>query len=142
VPFDTWDEAVVLASIVEKETSIIGEMRRIAGVFVNRLNRGMKLQSDPTVIYAITDGLGHMQGKRLYRKHLRVDSPYNTYLNNGLPPAPIANPGRYAIEAVLHPEKHDYLYFVADGTGGHVFAKSYAQHRANVAEWRKIRRSQ
>lgn len=140
LPFDTWDEAIILASIVEKETSIIGEMPRIAGVFVNRLNRGMKLQSDPTVIYALTEGYGHMRGKRLYRKYLKIDSPYNTYMNTGLPVGPIANPGRHAIAAVLHPEKHDYLYFVADGTGGHVFAKSYAEHRKNVAEWREFRR--
>jgi len=140
IPLKSWDEAIILASIVEKETGIMGEMPRIAGVFVNRLNAGMPLQSDPTVVYAITNGLGHMQGKRLLLKHLEVDSPYNTYLNRGLPVGPIANPGRMAIEAVLHPEKNDYFYFVADGTGGHVFAKTLVEHNRNVVDWRKIRK--
>ncbi len=140
LPFDTVEEAKVLASIVEKETSVPEEWGIVAGVFVNRLNKGMLLQTDPTVVYAITDKLGHMQGKRLLKKHLEVDSPYNTYKYPGLPPAPIANPSRAAIDATLNPDKHDYIFFVADGTGGHLFAKTLKEHNANVAKWRQYRR--
>lgn len=139
-PLQTPEEAVTLASIVEKETGIAEERAKIAGLFYNRLKIGMPLQTDPTVVYAITDGLGHMEGKRLYSKHLQVDSPYNTYRIPGLPPAPIANPGRASLEAVFAPESHDYLYFVADGTGGHVFAKDLPGHEKNVREWRIIRK--
>lgn len=141
LPFETWEEAVILASIVEKETGIVDEMPRIAGVFVNRLRAGMPLQSDPTVVYAVTNGLGHMQGKRLLKKHLLIESPYNTYIHTGLPVGPIANPGEMAISAVLNPEQNDYYYFVADGTGGHVFAKTLTEHNRNVSEWRKIRKA-
>jgi UPF0755 protein len=148
LPFDTIEQAVVLASIVEKETGVASERPTIAGVFVNRLRRGMPLQTDPTVIYAITkgeikdDGKGPL-GRRLLRKDLEeTDSPYNTYKYPGLPPGPIANPGRAAIEAVLHPEKHDYIYFVADGTGGHAFARTLAEHEANVVKWRQVRKEQ
>ena len=143
----TVEEAVTLASIVEKETGVAGERAKIAGVFMNRLRQGIPLQTDPTVIYALTKGKIENKGRgplgrRLLRKDLAVQSPYNTYQNAGLPPGPIANPGRAALEAVLTPEKHDYLYFVADGTGGHAFAKTLAEHNQNVAKWRKIRRAQ
>lgn len=148
LPFSTIEEAVTLASIVEKETGIASERARIAGVFVNRLRIGMPLQTDPTVIYAITkgeikdDGQGPL-GRRLLRKDLtETESPYNTYKYPGLPPGPIANPGRDAIQAVLHPEAHGFLYFVADGTGGHVFATTLAEHEANAAKWRAIRKEQ
>lgn len=147
LPFTTIEEAIVLASIVEKETGVADERARIAGVFINRLRRGMLLQTDPTVIYAITegqvreDGQGPL-GRRLLRKDLEeTDSPYNTYKYPGLPPGPIANPGRAAIEATLNPESHDYLYFVADGTGGHVFARTLAEHNRNAADWRRLRRA-
>ncbi len=147
LPIKTESEALVLASIVEKETGVAGERKRVAGVFINRLKRGMPLQTDPTVIYALTkgeiqnEGQGPL-GRRLLTKDLEFDSPYNTYLYPGLPPGPIANPGRASIEAVLNPEVHDYIYFVADGTGGHVFGRTLAEHNRNVANWRKIRRAQ
>lgn len=145
LPFERVEEAITLASIVEKETGVAGERAKVAGVFINRLRKGMPLQSDPTVIYALTRGQHENTGKgplgrRLLRKDLAFDSPYNTYKHTGLPPGPIANPGRGSIEAVLHPEEHDYLYFVADGTGGHAFAKTLDEHNRNVAVWRKIRR--
>lgn len=145
-PFETWEDVIIMASIVEKETAKPEERRTVAGVFANRLKRGIALQTDPTVIYAITkgehknDGKGPL-GRRLLKKDLDYDSPYNTYKYSGLPPGPIANPGRASIEAVLNPEEHDYYYFVADGTGGHVFAKTLSDHNSNVAKWRKIRRS-
>lgn len=147
LPFKTKEEALVLASIIEKETAVPSERKRVAGVFVNRLRKGMLLQTDPTVIYALTlgkhknEGQGPL-GRRLLKKDLAYDSPYNTYKYAGLPPGPICNPGRASIEAALNPEEHDYLYFVADGTGGHAFAKNLAGHNRNVAKWRKIRKSQ
>ena len=137
LPFDTIEEAITLASIVEKETAIPSERPRVAGVFVNRLRKGMLLQTDPTVIYAITKGKEKFD-RKLYYKDLKRDDPYNTYVYAGLPPGPIANPGRESLAAVLNPEEHDYLYFVADGTGGHVFAKTLDEHNKNVAAWRKI----
>jgi len=146
-PLKTVNDVLTLASIVEKETSVPKERAKVAGVFINRLKIEMPLQTDPTVIYAITkgehknDGKGPL-GRRLLRKDLEYDSPYNTYKYPGLPPGPIANPGKASIEAVLNPEEHDYIYFVADGTGGHAFAKTLAEHNRNVAEWRKIRREQ
>jgi UPF0755 protein len=147
LPIESKDEAVILASIIEKETGVADERRRVAGVFINRLHAGMPLQTDPTVIYGITGGehedkgLGPL-GRRLLRKDLAHESPYNTYLHAGLPPGPIANPGKASIEAALNPEEHDYYYFVADGTGGHVFSKNLEEHNRNAAKWRKIRKSQ
>lgn len=128
-------EAVVMASVVEKETGKAAERPRIAGVFYNRLRAGMRLQSDPTVIYAITQAKGAMD-RNLDRNDLAFPSPINTYVSDGLPPQPICNPGRAALEAVLHPEHNDFLYFVADGSGGHVFAKDLAAHNQNVAHYR------
>ena len=145
LPIKTKHEAIILASIVEKETGIAGERARVAGVFINRLKRGIALQTDPTVIYAITKGKMKDAGKgplgrRLLRKDLKINSPYNTYKNAGLPPGPIANPGYAAIKATLNPETHDYIFFVADGTGGHAFAKTLSEHNRNVTNWRKVRR--
>lgn len=147
LPIKTKAEALILASIIEKETGVAEERERVAGVFVNRLRKGMPLQTDPTVIYAITKGKIQMEGngplgRRLLRKDLKFDDPYNTYVYSGLPPGPIANPGYDSIKAALNPEDNDYIFFVADGTGGHLFAKTYAEHNRNVANWRKIRRSQ
>jgi len=139
LPVKTKEEAIILASVVEKETGIAAERARVAGVFVNRLRMGMPLQSDPTVIYAITLGKEKL-ARPLYRKDLNIDSPYNTYQVRGLPPGPIANPGRDSLAAVLNPEEHDYLYFVADGTGGHAFGKTLEEHSRNVANWRKFQR--
>ena len=138
LPFDTPEEAVILASIVERETSLAAERTVIAGVFINRLRRGMPLQSDPTVIYALSDGWGAID-RPLTRRDWETESPYNTYAVNGLPPGPIANPGRASIEAVLNPADTEYLYFVADGTGGHAFARTLAEHNRNVARWRQVR---
>ncbi|SMR72846.1 UPF0755 protein [Aliiroseovarius halocynthiae] len=137
LPYASADEALVMASIVEKETGLAEERRQVASVFVNRLNQGMRLQTDPTVIYGITKGQGSL-GRGLRQSELRRETPYNTYVIDALPPTPIANPGRAAIEAALNPDSTPYLFFVADGTGGHAFAETLAQHNANVAEWRKI----
>ncbi|WP_310474972.1 endolytic transglycosylase MltG [Sandarakinorhabdus sp.] len=131
-------EAVVLASIVEKETGKASERRTIAGVYSNRLRIGMKLDADPTVIYPITQG--RPLGRRIRRSELQRDTGYNTYLKPGLPKGPIANPGRDSIMAVLDPAETDALYFVADGSGGHVFAKTLAEQNANVARWFALRR--
>ena len=135
----TPEEAVILASIVEKETGKASERPMIAGVYTNRLRRGMKLDADPTVIYPITRG--RPLGRRIRQSELRADNGYNTYARAGLPVGPIANPGRESIAAVLNPAQTEALYFVADGTGGHVFADTYEQHRANVERWYAIRRA-
>lgn len=137
LPLDTPEEALVLASIIEKETSVADERRQVASVFVNRLNRGMRLQTDPTVIYGVTNGRGVL-GRGIRQSELRDDNPWNTYVIDGLPPTPIANPGRAAIEAALDPDSTDYVFFVADGTGGHAFAETLEEHNENVAVWRRI----
>jgi UPF0755 protein len=132
-------QAITLASIVEKETGKASERRMIAGVYSNRLRQGMKLDADPTVIYPITKG--RPLGRRIRQSELQANNGYNTYAMAGLPAGPIANPGREAIAAVLDPAPTQALYFVADGTGGHVFANSYAEHQANVAKWFALRRA-
>ena len=132
-------EAVILASIVEKETGKASERPMIAGVYSNRLRIGMKLDADPTVIYPITRG--RPLGRRILESELRADNGYNTYVRAGLPDGPIANPGRESIAAVLNPAQTDALYFVADGTGGHVFARTLAEHEANRRRWYEIRRA-
>jgi UPF0755 protein len=131
LPFDDPDEALVLASIVEKETSVAEERAEVAGVFVRRLHKGMRLQADPTVIYGLGDGFDG----NLRRTDLRADTPYNTYTRHGLPPTPIALPGRGAIEAALNPADGKALYFVATGDGRHVFAETLAEHEANVRRY-------
>jgi UPF0755 protein len=137
-PVSTKQEAVILASIVEKETGKASERRTVAGVYCNRLRIGMKLDADPTVIYPITKG--KPLGRRIKRSELIADTGYNTYRSPGLPAGPIANPGKDSIAAVLDPAPTKAIYFVADGTGGHVFADSFAEHQANVAKWYAIRR--
>lgn len=141
-PLKTWNDVITLASIVQKETPKKSEMPIVASVYLNRLRDGMRLQADPTVVYALTDGLGDMRGRPLLRGALKINSPYNTYTNYGLPPAPIANVGLDAIRAVLQPADTNYLYFVADGRGGHRFARTYAEHMKNHADWRMIKKIQ
>lgn len=132
------EHAVILASVVEKETGVADERAMVAGVFVNRLRLGMKLQSDPTVVYGLELRQGGAPlGHALTRGELQFDTPYNTYTRDGLPPGPICNPGRKAIEAVLNPAATDALYFVATGNGGHNFAATLEQHEKNVTEYRK-----
>ena len=138
LPISTPQEAIILASIVEKETGLADERPLIASVFVNRLNRGMRLQSDPTIIYGLTQG--EPLGRGLRQSEIRGETAYNTYVINGLPPTPIANPGADAIKAVLNPVESEFLFFVADGTGGHAFAKTNREHQRNVAQWRRIER--
>ncbi|MBP5794613.1 MAG: endolytic transglycosylase MltG [Alphaproteobacteria bacterium] len=138
-PLQSWHDVVTLASIVQKETLYTSEMPVVASVYLNRLRSDMRLQADPTVVYVLTDGLGDMQGEALLTGHLKLDSPYNTYRNKGLPPGPIANVGRDAIRAVLKPADTNYLFFVADGNGGHRFSNTYEEHLKNHADWREIK---
>lgn len=138
LPIASREEFVTLASIVEKETGIADERSRVASVFINRLEKGMRLQSDPTIIYGIFGGDGKPADRPILKSDLDKSTPYNTYLIKGLPPTPIANPGRAALEAVSNPSRTSDLYFVADGTGGHVFAATLDEHNNNVRRWRKI----
>ena len=139
IAVSTPEQAIILASIVEKETGKPGERRTVAAVYGNRLKLGMPLQADPTVIYPITKG--RPLGRRILRSELEAKNGYNTYASPGLPAGPIANPGRASIDAVLDPAPSKALYFVADGTGGHVFADTLAEHNANVQKWYAIRRA-
>ncbi|WP_306753705.1 endolytic transglycosylase MltG [Paracoccus actinidiae] len=141
LPYASPEEALVMASIVEKETGLAEERPQVASVFVNRLERGMRLETDPTVIYGITNGQGVLD-RGLRRSELAAPTPYNTYRVDGLPPTPIANPGRAAIRAALNPDSTDYIFFVADGTGGHTFSRTLEEHNAAVARWREIERQQ
>ena len=142
LPIKTVDEFVTLASIVEKETGRADERSRVAAVFVNRLKKKMRLQSDPTIIYGLFGGKGKPQDRPIYQSDLDKPTPYNTYLINGLPPTAIANPGRAALEAVANPSQTDDLYFVADGSGGHVFAATLDEHNENVARYREFQKKQ
>ena len=141
LPITTKDEALILASIIEKETSVETERSKISSVFVNRLLRDMALQTDASVIYGITKGKKGL-GRGLRRSELKEDTPWNTYLNKGLPPSPIGNPGEASIYAALNPDRTNYLYFVADGSGGHAFAENLRDHNINVAKWRKIEKGE
>jgi UPF0755 protein len=141
IPIRSPNDLVILASIVEKETGRADERTRVASVFVNRINRGMRLESDPTIIYGIVGGKGSL-GRGILASEIRAPTPYNTYVINGLPPGPIANPGRAAMEATANPSRTRDIFFVADGTGGHAFAETLEQHNRNVARWRQIERDQ
>ena len=137
LPLASPEEMLVLASIIEKETGLAEERGQVASVFVNRLNQGMKLQTDPTVIYGVTKGRGVL-GRGLRRSELNRPTPWNTYQIDGLPPTPIANPGLASLEAAVAPDNTDFVFFVADGTGGHAFAETLQEHNRNVAKWREI----
>jgi UPF0755 protein len=137
LPLADAQEALILASIIEKETSVAEERRLVSSVFINRLNQGIRLQTDPTVIYGLTEGRGVL-GRGIRASELRAETPWNTYVIDGLPPTPIANPGRAAIEAAVNPEDTPLIFFVADGTGGHAFAETLEEHNRNVARWRQI----
>jgi UPF0755 protein len=138
LPIKTKEEFVILASIVEKETGKDDERAHVASVFFNRLQKGMRLQSDPTIVYGLFGGEGKPSDRPIFKSDLAKDTPYNTYRIKGLPPTPISNPGRAALEAVANPWRTKDLYFVADGTGGHVFAATLEEHNANVRRWRRI----
>jgi UPF0755 protein len=141
LPLKSAEELVTLAAVVEKETGKANERPRVAAVFINRLTRRMRLQSDPTVIYGLVGGKGTL-GRPLQREDVERPTPYNTYVVDGLPPGPIANPGRASLEAVANPSRTKEIYFVADGTGGHIFAETYDQHMKNVAHWREYQKEQ
>ncbi len=138
LPISDVNEFVTLASIVEKETGKGDERSRVAAVFMNRLKKGMRLQSDPTIVYGLFGGKGKPADRPIYQSDIDKPTPYNTYIIDGLPPTPIANPGRAALEAVASPSETDELYFVADGTGGHAFATTLEEHNQNVARWREL----
>jgi UPF0755 protein len=140
LPIKSPQELVILASIVEKETGRADERTRVAGVFINRLMKRMRLQSDPTIVYGLVGGKGTL-GRGILRSEIEAATPYNTYVVEGLPPGPIANPGRAALEAVANPSRTKDLYFVADGSGGHAFAETYEQHQRNVTRWRQIEKA-
>ncbi|MBI3445244.1 MAG: endolytic transglycosylase MltG [Magnetospirillum sp.] len=140
LPLKSKEEALILASMVERESALEAERPRVAAVFYNRMARHMRLQSDPTVIYGVSEGLGELDHP-LTRAELQTNHPWNTYIVDGLPKTPIANPGRASIEAVLHPARSEELYFVADGTGGHAFARTLDEHNSNVARWRQIEKA-
>ncbi len=137
IPVKTPEQLVTLASIVEKETGRADERSRVAAVFVNRLRQKIKLQSDPTIIYGLVGGKGTL-GRPIKRSEIQQPSPYNTYVVDGLPPGPIANPGRASLEAAANPARTRDLFFVADGTGGHTFTETYDQHQKNVAKLRAM----
>ena len=141
LPYQSPEEALIMASIIEKETGVPEERGQVASVFVNRLQQGMKLQTDPTVIYGVTNGQGVLE-RGLRQSELKRETPYNTYVIDGLPPTPIANPGRASVLAALHPEATQYLFFVADGSGGHAFAATLDEHNRNVAAWRALEKQQ
>jgi UPF0755 protein len=140
LPLMSPDDALKLASVVEKETAVAAERPRVAAVFINRLQNGVKLESDPTIIYGLTKGVA--LGHSLRQSEIATPNPYSTYQVGGLPPTPICNPGRDAIAAVLNPPDSQEFYFVANGSGGHVFAKTMAEHQKNVAQWRKLESEQ
>ncbi|WP_208977713.1 endolytic transglycosylase MltG [Labrenzia sp. 011] len=143
LPVASPEELVILASIVEKETALADERPRVAGVFVNRLNKNMRLQSDPTILYGLYGGEAWQKDRSAIKQsELKAENKYNTYQIDGLPPGPIGNPGRAAMEAVANPSRTQDLYFVADGSGGHIFAETYEQHQENVRKWRRIEREQ
>jgi UPF0755 protein len=142
LPLASKEEMLILASIVEKETGKADERPQVASVFLNRIRKGMRLQSDPTIVYGLFGGDGKPADRELTKADIEKSTPYNTYRIDGLPPTPIANPGRAALEAVANPSRTDYLYFVADGTGGHAFATTLEDHNANVKRWRKFQDEQ
>nr|WP_246735825.1 endolytic transglycosylase MltG [Agrobacterium sp. a22-2] len=142
LPIKTRDEFLTLASIVEKETGKDDERAHVASVFINRLAKGMRLQSDPTIVYGLFGGEGKPADRPIYQSDLQKETPYNTYVIKGLPPGPISNPGRAALEAVANPWRTKDLYFVADGSGGHAFAATLDEHNANVKRWRKVEAEQ
>ena len=137
VPLNSPEELITLASIIEKETGVAAERQTVSSVFINRLNQGMRLQTDPTVIYGITRGRSVL-GRGLRSSELRAETPWNTYVIEGLPPTPIANPGRESLMAAGQPDGSEFIFFVADGTGGHAFATTLDEHNSNVARWREI----